>query len=51
MKTIRTKQAKVHFAYFVQHEQHGLIAKDLTYHKAQFQCDVFVFVSVAVVPS
>ena len=29
MKTIRTKQAKAQFAYFVQRDQHGLIAKDL----------------------
>ena len=29
MKTIRTKQAKVHFAYSVQRDQHGIIAKDL----------------------
>ena len=30
MKTIRTKQAKVQFAYFVQRDKHGQIAKDLT---------------------
>ena len=30
MKTIRTKQAKVQFAYFAQRDQHGIIAKDLT---------------------
>ena len=30
MKTIRAKQAKVHFVYFVQRDQHGVIAKDLT---------------------
>jgi len=30
MKTIRTKQAKVQLAYFVQRDQHGVIAKDLT---------------------
>ena len=30
MKTIRTKLAKVQFAYFVQRDQHGIIAKDLT---------------------
>ena len=29
MKTIRAKQAKVHFAYFVQRDQHGIIATDL----------------------
>ena len=28
MKTIRAKQAKVHSAYFVQREQHAIIAKD-----------------------
>jgi len=30
MKTTRAKQAKVHFAYFVQRDQHGIIARDLT---------------------
>ena len=30
MKTIRTKLAKVQFAYFVQRDQHGIIAKDVT---------------------
>ena len=30
MKTIRAKQAEVHSAYFVQGDQHGIIAKDLT---------------------
>ena len=30
MKTIRTKQAKVQFAYFVQRDRHGVITKDLT---------------------
>ena len=30
MKTNRAKQAKVHFAYFVQRDQQGIIAKDLT---------------------
>ena len=30
MKTIRTKQAKVYFAYFVQRDQYGIITKDLT---------------------
>ena len=29
MKTIRAKQAKVHFAYFVQRDQHGIISKHL----------------------
>ena len=30
MKTIRAKQAKVHSALFVQRDEHGIIAKDLT---------------------
>ena len=30
MKTIRAKQAKVHSAYFVERDQHGIIAEDLT---------------------
>ena len=30
MKTIRAKQAKVHLAYFVRRDQHGIIAKHLT---------------------
>ena len=30
MKTIRAKQAKVHFGYFVQRDQHEIIARDLT---------------------
>ena len=30
MKTTRAKHAKVHFAYFVQRDQHGVIAKPLT---------------------
>ena len=32
MITIRAKQAKVHFTYFVQRDQHGIIAK----HNANF---------------
>ena len=36
MKSIRAKQAKVHPAYFVQRDQHGIIARDLTYRKVQF---------------
>ena len=28
-KTVRAKQAKVHSAYFVQRDQHGIIVKDL----------------------
>ena len=30
MKTIRAKQAKVHSVYFIQRDQHGIIAKKLT---------------------
>ena len=30
MKTIRAKQAKVYFAYFVGRDEHGIIAKHLT---------------------
>ena len=30
MKTIRAKQAKVYFAYFVRRDEHGIIAKHLT---------------------
>ena len=30
MKTIRAKQAKVKFAYFVQRDQHEIIVKKLT---------------------
>ena len=30
MKTIRAEQAKVHFVYFVQRDQHGIIEKHLT---------------------
>ena len=30
MKTFRTKLAKVQLAYFVQSDQHGIIAKGLT---------------------
>ena len=30
MKTIRAKEAKVQFAYFVQRDQHEIIVKDLT---------------------
>ena len=30
MNTIRAKQAKVHFAYFVQGDQHGIITKELS---------------------
>ena len=30
MKTILEKQAKAHFTYFIQSDQHGLIAKHLS---------------------
>ena len=30
MKTLRAKQTKMHFAYFVQRDQLGIIAKKLT---------------------
>ena len=46
MKTICAKNAKVQFAYFVQRDQHGIIAKDLTQHIVQFLCDVLVAVAV-----
>ena len=36
MKTIRTKPGKVQFAYFVQRDQHGIIAKDVTERKVIF---------------
>ena len=36
MKTIRVKKAKVDFVYFLQRDQHGLIAKHLTWRKVQF---------------
>ena len=36
MQTIRAKQAKVHSAYFVQREQHGIIAEDLINAKFNF---------------
>ena len=36
MKSIRAKQAEVHPAYFGQRDQHGIIARDLTYRKVQF---------------
>ena len=36
MKTIRTKLGKVQFAYFVQRDQHGIIAKDVTERKVIF---------------
>ena len=36
MNTIRARQAKVHFAYFVQRDQFGIIAKHLTLRKTYF---------------
>ena len=36
VKIIRAKQAKVHFAYFAQHDQLGIIAKHLTQRKVLF---------------
>ena len=36
MKTIRTNQVKRHFTHLVQHEQHEVIAKHLTYCKVLF---------------
>ena len=33
MKTIRAKQARVHFGYFVQSDQFGIITKHLTQRK------------------
>ena len=36
MKTIRAKQAKVHSAYFVQHDKHRITAKDLTERNFKF---------------
>ena len=42
MKTIRAKQAKEHFAFFVQRDEHVIIAKHLTYLKVLLRSDVFV---------
>ena len=39
MKTIRAKQAKVYFAYFVLRDQRGIITKHLF-------CDVFVVAAI-----
>ena len=37
METVRAKkQVKVYFTYFVQRDQHGVIAKHLTQRKVQF---------------
>ena len=36
MPAIRAKQAKVHFAYFVRRDQHGVIGKHLTWRKVLF---------------
>ena len=35
-KTISNKPGKVQFAYFVQRDQHGIIAKDVTERKVLF---------------
>ena len=40
MKTIRAKQPKAYFAYFIQRDQHGIIAKHYNKRKALFKCDV-----------
>ena len=37
MKAIRAKQAKVHFAYFIQRDQLRIIAKYLTWRKDLFK--------------
>ena len=42
MKTIRAKHAKEHFAYFVQHDHHGIVAEHLTQRKVLFRSDLFV---------
>ena len=42
MKTIRAKQAKVYFVYFVQRDQHRIISNFLGY------CDVFVAAAVPI---
>ena len=44
MKTFRAKQVKVHFAYFVQRDQHGIIAKDLI---LSFRCIPIIHLSTA----
>ena len=46
MKTICAKQAKVHSAYFVQRDQHGIIPKDLTQSLISVYCDTFLAVAV-----
>ena len=46
MKTIRSKQAKLYFAYFEQRGQTGKIAKHLTARKVLYYGDVFVAAAV-----
>ena len=46
MKTIRSRQAKVYFAYFEQRDQPGKIAKHLTARKVIYYGDVFVAAAV-----
>ena len=43
MKAIHTKQAKVHFAHFV---QYVIIVKFLTSCKVLFKCDSFVAAAI-----
>jgi len=46
MKIIRAKQAKAQFAYFVQRDQHEIIAIHLSQDKFVFCYDVFVATAV-----
>ena len=46
MKTIRSKEAKVYFAYFKKGDQTGKIAKHLTARKGLFYGGVFVAAAV-----
>ena len=46
IETIHVKQATVHFAYFVQRNQHEMNEKDLTWHNVSVYCDVFVAAAV-----
>ena len=45
-KTIRAKKAKVHFAYFVQGDQGGKVAKHFTDCEVLFEWDVFIAAAV-----
>ena len=47
MKTVPSKHAKVHFAYFEQRDKHGIVAKHLPNTKSYF-IDVFVVAAVLV---